>query len=599
MGATIMKPRVFIGSSKEQLALAQAVQSNIEHETEPTVWRQGVFELSRPAIESLLRALDNSDFGIFVLAPDDLAMVRNERQLVVRDNVILELGMFIGGLGIERTFFIVPRNSEELHIPSDIFGLTPGTFDLDRVDHNMKAALGPACGDILAAIMRMPVVKRTARSQVAPSSATNIVTVTEAEDTRTGLLNFLQSTSLKTVTQIAVSAYTGSSTIRTICSFLEGEEHPNRQIPLKVLLRSRFLTDKKRAEDTKSTILKVRELPNTVPWIVPEMQFYAAPPVLRSVVVDHFDRTRTAYLSYYDWQRPSLELRRPTANERASFVTGSIGSSLLLPVHWSWFQHYWAKKTIHTLIFDFDDTLFYTTEIRTRAWVQAIQEFVDDGSIVMSDLSRKIRTAYQEHCLEAAVLDVYLKEQEEANMIFRLFSRRINPIKRNALVERRLTIRQEKTLDAEPISDVVGALEQLRKDYQLVIVTATNESLVQSVLDKNRINYFSFIFGREAPTQQWSDIETKSQNLLRVANLLGVPLDRIVFIGDANSDYRSARQLGMKFIENRANASRYNRSTLIHGDLPKDHRYITCDHGTDELPDMLTDIDSILDWRQT
>ncbi|WP_370125114.1 TIR domain-containing protein [Bradyrhizobium ottawaense] len=60
-----MKPRVFIGSSVEQLELAYATQEAMEHDVEPTVWSQGVFSPSRTAMASLIDQLDDSDFGIF------------------------------------------------------------------------------------------------------------------------------------------------------------------------------------------------------------------------------------------------------------------------------------------------------------------------------------------------------------------------------------------------------------------------------------------------------------------------------------------------------------------------------------------------------
>ena len=118
-----MRPRVFIGSSAEQLDTAYAVQQNLEYDCEPTVWTQGVFRLSSNTLDDLLRTLEKTDFGIFVFAPDDIAIIRGQQHEATRDNIIFELGLFIGRLGKRRTFFILPREvGSGFRLPSDLVG---------------------------------------------------------------------------------------------------------------------------------------------------------------------------------------------------------------------------------------------------------------------------------------------------------------------------------------------------------------------------------------------------------------------------------------------------------------------------------------------
>ncbi|MBI5320002.1 nucleotide-binding protein [Bradyrhizobium sp.] len=149
-----MKPRVFIGSSVEQLELAYATQEALEYSVESTVWTQDVFKLSRGSLASLIDQLDESDFGIFVLAPDDVTTIRDAEKRTIRDNVVFELGLFIGRLGSDRCFLIVPRGLDDLHLPTDLVGVTPATYDPDRQDANLNAALGPACSRIRKAILK-------------------------------------------------------------------------------------------------------------------------------------------------------------------------------------------------------------------------------------------------------------------------------------------------------------------------------------------------------------------------------------------------------------------------------------------------------------
>lgn len=164
-----MKPAVFIASSRESLDLASAMQENLEHVAEVTVWTQDVFKLSRYNIESLIDALEASDFGVFMFEPQDIVHIRGTEKLAVRDNVLFELGLFIGKLGRERCFIVAPRGSEEdIHLPSDLLGLTPALYEPDRQDKNLVAALGPAATKIARQIKN--VAKKTSSPLAADES---------------------------------------------------------------------------------------------------------------------------------------------------------------------------------------------------------------------------------------------------------------------------------------------------------------------------------------------------------------------------------------------------------------------------------------------
>ncbi|UWH26262.1 nucleotide-binding protein [Aeromonas veronii] len=115
-----MKPRVFIGSSVEGLNVAYAIQQNLTHDVEPTVWDQDIFDLSKTTIESLMKAVDDSDFGIFVFSPDDIIKMRGGELNSIRDNVIFEFGLFTGRLGRERVFFVKPDGLGKVRISGEI-----------------------------------------------------------------------------------------------------------------------------------------------------------------------------------------------------------------------------------------------------------------------------------------------------------------------------------------------------------------------------------------------------------------------------------------------------------------------------------------------
>jgi hypothetical protein len=144
------KPRVFIGSSREGLPIAEAIQTGLDYDAEVTIWSQGVFGLSTGTLESLVRASGDYDFAVLVLTPDDLTQKRDVSGNSPRDNVIFELGLFMGARGRERTFAVYCRD-KELDLPSDLAGVTLADYG-NRTDGNLQAALGPACTKIKNAI---------------------------------------------------------------------------------------------------------------------------------------------------------------------------------------------------------------------------------------------------------------------------------------------------------------------------------------------------------------------------------------------------------------------------------------------------------------
>ncbi len=146
-----MKPKVFVASSVEGLDIAYPLQVNLQYDADITVWSQGVFSLSVTPLDSITEALSSSDFGVFVFSPDDETKMRGNVSETVRDNVLFELGLFIGKLGKRRCFIVIPDNVD-LHIPSDLVGVTPAKYSGERKKTEIAAALGPACHEIRQAM---------------------------------------------------------------------------------------------------------------------------------------------------------------------------------------------------------------------------------------------------------------------------------------------------------------------------------------------------------------------------------------------------------------------------------------------------------------
>ncbi len=141
------KPALFIGSSTEGLEFARALRSLLVHDAEVTIWNEGFFSLGNTFIETLVNSLPRFDFAVLVLTADDLISSRNAESLGPRDNVLFELGLFMGRLGRSRTFILHQSNST-LKIPSDLSGMTTATYEWPREDRSYKSAVGPACDSI-------------------------------------------------------------------------------------------------------------------------------------------------------------------------------------------------------------------------------------------------------------------------------------------------------------------------------------------------------------------------------------------------------------------------------------------------------------------
>jgi predicted nucleotide-binding protein len=134
---------VSIGSSSEGKRYAEYLQAALDDYCESTVWDQGTFGLSESGLHALVSESKRVDFAVLVLTPDDLIVERGLKRPSARDNVVFEVGLFVGALAPQRTF-IVRASDVELNLPSDLAGITTCMFRSQRTDANLRAAVNPA-----------------------------------------------------------------------------------------------------------------------------------------------------------------------------------------------------------------------------------------------------------------------------------------------------------------------------------------------------------------------------------------------------------------------------------------------------------------------
>jgi CRP/FNR family cyclic AMP-dependent transcriptional regulator len=122
-------PVLFIGSSVEGVALANEIHVALQHtRIVVRLWNvNGVFGPGGTNIQSLMDEVHQADFAAFIFGPDDKLFSRKQEYDVPRDNVVFELGLFMGQLEPHRSF-IVKDHHADIKLPSDLGGVIPVTY---------------------------------------------------------------------------------------------------------------------------------------------------------------------------------------------------------------------------------------------------------------------------------------------------------------------------------------------------------------------------------------------------------------------------------------------------------------------------------------
>ena len=123
-----MKPRIFIGSSKESVKIAEKVKSLLDGEYVCQLWCDNFFDLGQCTYHELLKKSLSFDYAIFIGGKDDYVRRESDRthKYAARDNVYLEFGLYAGILTYARCFFLI---QEGCQIASDLLGVNVVFFD--------------------------------------------------------------------------------------------------------------------------------------------------------------------------------------------------------------------------------------------------------------------------------------------------------------------------------------------------------------------------------------------------------------------------------------------------------------------------------------
>jgi hypothetical protein len=138
------KRKLFIGSSAEELILAETAKSLLQNDFDVTIWNERVwdttvFRINQNFLADLLKASLQFDFGILIGTNDDKVVSRGKEVMQPRDNVLFELGLFTGRLGTSKCAFLIDK---EVKLLSDFNGLTLAYFEKSPENSFANAVIG-------------------------------------------------------------------------------------------------------------------------------------------------------------------------------------------------------------------------------------------------------------------------------------------------------------------------------------------------------------------------------------------------------------------------------------------------------------------------
>jgi predicted nucleotide-binding protein len=139
--------QLFIGSSREGLPLTDEIAHGLLRD--PVLvrrWTNNVFVASHYPLEDLETSLAAADLALLIATPDDVIASRGSSHNAPRDNIVFELGLFMGALGRRRSFLLRPRGVD-LKLPTDLLGLTPIDYDADTT-RPLDARMTPVCHEL-------------------------------------------------------------------------------------------------------------------------------------------------------------------------------------------------------------------------------------------------------------------------------------------------------------------------------------------------------------------------------------------------------------------------------------------------------------------
>jgi hypothetical protein len=134
------RPSIFIASTTEAIKkkTPQKIKEYFAKEADVDLWSENIFTAEKSYLSVLLNRASFYDYGIILLTPEDQGIIRGTKYKVPRDNLLFELGLFMGRIGSNRAFMIA---EETVKILSDFEGIDIAKYSMkDKSNASLEAA---------------------------------------------------------------------------------------------------------------------------------------------------------------------------------------------------------------------------------------------------------------------------------------------------------------------------------------------------------------------------------------------------------------------------------------------------------------------------
>lgn len=249
-------------------------------------------------------------------------------------------------------------------------------------------------------------------------------------------------------------------------------------------------------------------------------------------------------------------------------VTPNIPRRLIYRLSWNASTATFHPGVVHTVAFDFDDTIIDTYMEKIDAWVFAIDETLMEQGMaakLIPGFSNKYgSTVHEKRHYMKRLVDEYpgkddilkhILRDDTATEVFDRLEDRRSGFRRNALFPAGISDEDLSAhVSAKLFQGVKVTLDCLvRAGYTLAIASLTDEERIERTLNIANIECIDTIVARsEYRNRELSHYLAEKIHLIRkIANLAGIPVSRVLYIGDHHRDEHAALEVGASFIQAR------------------------------------------------